>query len=149
MLKYVLLLCELTCFSSGIVVDQPWLSSPEQSRALHSAVVGWHLIISHCVHEKHWRYYPMIMSHCVHEKYWRYYPTLLTLSHFVDIIRPCYTLASMKLNGVIQVSPCPSVHLSIRLRTESCLFCISCNTVAGSISYLHILSANLRNRVTC
>ena len=54
---------------------------------------------------------------------------------------------STKLKGGILVSPCPSVRLSVcgQNRVRS----VSSTILVGSISYLHILSSNLRRCVAC
>ena len=48
--------------------------------------------------------------------------------------------------GGIQVSHCPSVHLSIRL-WHNCVHSVTSTSLAGSISYLHILLSNFRRCV--
>ena len=71
-------------------------------------------------------------------------------SNFTNIIHSWgsnYTPRSTKLKGGILVSPCPSVCPSVcgQNRVRS----VSSTILARSISYLHILSSNLRRCITC
>ena len=75
--------------------------------------------------------------------YWRIYASSRSS-------RPRWVIipsASTKLKGGILVSHCPSVRLSVcgQNRVRS----VSSTILVGSISYLHILSSNLRRCVTC
>ena len=56
-----------------------------------------------------------------------------------------------KVEGGILVSPCPSVHPSVRLSVcgQNGVHSVSSTILAGSISYSHILSSNFRRCVTC
>ena len=58
-----------------------------------------------------------------------------------------YTPASTKLKGGILVSPFLSVRLSVC--GQNCVRSVSSTILVGSISYLHILSSNLRRCVMC
>ena len=59
-----------------------------------------------------------------------------------------YNTNSTKLKGIL-VSPCPSVHQSVRLSVcgQNRVCSVSSTILNGSISYLHILSSNFRRCV--
>ena len=53
-----------------------------------------------------------------------------------------------EVEGDIMVSPCPSVHLSVRLWTESCLLCIFNNTCRIHFIFTHLIK-QLQNVCKC
>ena len=84
-----------------------------------------------------------VMIRLVSKSMYPFHPILYT-RYILNLIIPP---ASTKLKGGILVSPCPSVCLSVcgQNRVRS----VSSTILIGSISYLHILSSNLRRCVAC